>query len=100
MNAIARLERECARPYLPALTIENEEEFDRLHEAMCELSAREFHVLFLRFWGKHSILEIGRALSMSWDCVDATLNQSLAKLRAALSGSDSPMTIGKKGNEQ
>lgn len=52
-----------------------------LRKALCELDAVAQITLYLRFWEAFTIEEIAAELSLSWNKVDQTIEQSLNLLR-------------------
>ncbi len=56
-------------------------DYEEVRKAMIELSEKEMKIIFLRFWGPYSIVEIGKRLGMSYDTVDQKLKAALRKLK-------------------
>lgn len=55
--------------------------FEKLHQILSRLNWRHRCAIHLRFWEDHSILQIAKILSLSWQEADNLIEEALRELR-------------------
>ena len=57
---------------------------DELYLALGELSSLQIEIVQMRFWEELTIDQIASVVCLTWDEVDALINETLAKLRSKI----------------